>query len=129
MKYLITHIPVHRSNYPLKDMEHVSYDSQVIEADSFADAEKKRHDYWRIPDIIPQIISIIRLMEMAQRNDHPIINQKPYSCPVCHGKGIVPSDYYTSVGSTLRTNEACRTCKGKGIVWCHEVDNDTAHNQ
>ena len=43
---------------------------------------------------------------------------KPHLCPVCQGRGTVPSGFY-SMG-TLSSNvtpEQCRSCFGQGIVW------------
>jgi len=45
---------------------------------------------------------------------------KPYTCPVCGGRGIVPAGFYTSVGyysTTGNTTEHCRSCSGTGIIW------------
>ena len=45
--------------------------------------------------------------------------RSPYCCPVCSGRGIVPSGFYTfKSGGILTTNpETCRTCNGAGIIW------------
>lgn len=47
----------------------------------------------------------------------------PHKCPVCEGRGMVPSTFYQSTAadgtgatSSLGT-ETCRTCGGTGIVW------------
>lgn len=44
---------------------------------------------------------------------------QPYRCPVCNGKGIVPVGFYSTgaVSTNTATDEPCRTCHGKGIVW------------
>jgi len=45
---------------------------------------------------------------------------KPYLCPVCCGKGIVPAGFYnfpSNCGSITSTwAETCRACNGKGII-------------
>jgi DnaJ-class molecular chaperone len=43
---------------------------------------------------------------------------RPYTCPVCAGRGTVPPGFYgwISVASML-TTEKCRSCDGKGLVW------------
>jgi len=45
----------------------------------------------------------------------------PKKCPVCHGKGKLPHNFYNnysgwSVGSSLADVD-CQSCNGKGIVW------------
>lgn len=50
-----------------------------------------------------------------------LFNQmKPYCCPVCGGKGIVPSGFYSFPGNfggvTNTCAETCRACNGKGII-------------
>jgi hypothetical protein len=41
-------------------------------------------------------------------------------CPVCHGRGNVPTGFYRSVGSDTFSSggglELCRSCSGKGWV-------------
>ena len=50
-----------------------------------------------------------------------IVERKPYVCPVCYGKGIVPNGFYlgtSDVWSTFSTEpETCHSCQGTGIVW------------
>lgn len=46
---------------------------------------------------------------------------KPYKCPVCNGKGLVPNGFYLAIGtdtySTSSTKpEECKSCVN-GIVW------------
>lgn len=47
----------------------------------------------------------------------------PHRCPVCDGKGRVPSGFYAPEG-TVRLDEprmeVCRSCFGSGIVWVVE---------
>lgn len=46
---------------------------------------------------------------------------KPYKCPVCNGKGIVPTGFYNSLSgyyiSSTTVSEKCRSCNGTGIIW------------
>ena len=46
---------------------------------------------------------------------------RPYRCPICNGKGIVPNGFYLGVASTWSGTsvapETCRACGGSGIVW------------
>ena len=46
-----------------------------------------------------------------------------YKCPVCDGRGNVPSGFYSSNPNiSRRTNvgEVCRSCNGNGFIWKHE---------
>ena len=43
---------------------------------------------------------------------------KPYTCPVCQGRGFVLCGFYASAGLTSSViPEQCRSCNGAGIVW------------
>ena len=44
---------------------------------------------------------------------------KPYRCPVCGGRGLVPNGFYSfcADSTTAITGETCRTCGGKGVIW------------
>ena len=43
---------------------------------------------------------------------------RPHLCPVCQGRGTVPTGFYSPTGSTSNvTPEQCRTCQGFGMVW------------
>lgn len=45
---------------------------------------------------------------------------KPYKCPVCDGRGVVPGGFYLSVGQSWTSNrsvETCRSCQGTGLIW------------
>lgn len=49
-----------------------------------------------------------------------INSAKPHLCPVCHGKGLVPFDFYLSNMSITIINPSlitCRTCIGAGVLW------------
>lgn len=52
--------------------------------------------------------------------DYPPIN-RPYTCPVCGGNGLVPNGFYTRTsevwGTTSTVPDTCRSCNGTGIVW------------
>ena len=45
----------------------------------------------------------------------------PYCCPVCGGKGVVPTGFYEgwSGGSSsdFFMPETCRSCNGTGVIW------------
>lgn len=48
---------------------------------------------------------------------------KPYKCPVCEGRGIVPGGFYASIGpysTSTSVTEPCRACEGTGIIWGNE---------
>ena len=45
---------------------------------------------------------------------------KPHRCPICLGRGIVTSDFYSLSYTTKAAPQMCRTCKGKGIIWALE---------
>lgn len=40
----------------------------------------------------------------------------PHKCPICEGRGQVPSSFYDGM-STNAANTTCRSCYGTGIVW------------
>jgi len=40
----------------------------------------------------------------------------PHVCPVCSGRGNVPSGFYYG-GTTTNAFEECRACNGKGVLW------------
>ena len=46
---------------------------------------------------------------------------KPYKCPVCTGRGVMPFGFYNTETRGLidwtKPAETCRTCDGEGIVW------------
>ena len=45
----------------------------------------------------------------------------PYKCPVCEGRGQVPSGFYTNTTGSWAIanfgNEVCRSCQGTGVIW------------
>jgi hypothetical protein len=53
--------------------------------------------------------------------------QIPHKCPICNGRGVVPSGFYSGTdyideyGNLLWTSsdavEKCRACDGTGIIW------------
>ena len=48
------------------------------------------------------------------------MSKTPHKCPVCSGRGQVPSGFYDQIGlaSSIDTStETCRSCGGSGIVW------------
>ena len=55
------------------------------------------------------------------------MNEQPFKCPICEGKGIVPGGFYTATGETWtsdRTTEICRACSGTGLVWGEDDSNE-----
>lgn len=40
--------------------------------------------------------------------------KEPYTCPVCSGRGTVPSGFYSG---TCSIEDPCHACGGTGIVW------------
>lgn len=71
------------------------------------------------PDSLPEY----QLPESYGGNWAPVVlKKKPYKCPVCNGKGIVPNGFYSCVGDTIISTtttipEQCRSCKGTGVIW------------
>ena len=68
--------------------------------------------------------STIVLPESYGGNWHPAqltFERKPYRCPVCSGKGLVPNSFYSCIGNTIISTstapEQCKSCKGTGVVW------------
>jgi hypothetical protein len=55
-------------------------------------------------------------------NNKTVQLQGPYKCPVCEGRGTVPSGFYnqgtwgTWVVSAWGV-EMCRSCQGTGVLW------------
>ncbi len=44
--------------------------------------------------------------------------RQPFCCPVCGGRGLVATNFYTANSySTSTEPESCRSCSGTGIVW------------
>ena len=45
----------------------------------------------------------------------------PYRCPVCKGRGMMPTAFYLMPGGTTGTSdtgeESCHSCHGTGLVW------------
>ena len=47
-------------------------------------------------------------------------DKKPYCCPVCGGKGLLPHGFYIpskAFSSCSTEPETCRTCGGTGVIW------------
>lgn len=48
-------------------------------------------------------------------------DKKPYTCPVCFGRGHVSNGFYSTTGNTWVTSttmpEPCRSCGGTGVIW------------
>lgn len=51
---------------------------------------------------------------------------RPYCCPVCLGKGVMPSRFYRTPSQWTTSDGGipvgCRSCGGRGIVWSAEPD-------
>lgn len=45
--------------------------------------------------------------------------KQPHKCPVCDGRGIMPSAFYEVPCKipSVDGSEWCRACEGKGILW------------
>ena len=43
----------------------------------------------------------------------------PHTCPVCHGRGTVPGNFYSRLGVGANSNDltTCRACSGAGVLW------------
>lgn len=43
----------------------------------------------------------------------------PHRCPVCHGRGTVPENFYSRLGVGANSNDLtmCRACSGAGALW------------
>lgn len=41
----------------------------------------------------------------------------PHRCPVCEGRGFLPSGFYAGASSASTAPEGCRSCRGTGVVW------------
>lgn len=55
-------------------------------------------------------------------NAYRILNtKKPFTCPVCIGRGFVSGGFYNSTGNSWVTTttapEPCRSCNETGAVW------------
>ena len=47
-----------------------------------------------------------------------------YKCPVCEGRGTVPTNFYNTYGSPTIVNTTevtCRSCNGKGVIFDSEA--------
>lgn len=58
-------------------------------------------------------------MKNKKNKKHKGKDLRPYCCPVCRGKGVLPSGFYKIDGAIgVDTNyQFCRSCNGTGIVW------------
>ncbi len=50
---------------------------------------------------------------------------KPYKCPVCEGKGMVPGGFYDILPNNTTLSYpapvSCRSCGGTGVIWDPEI--------
>lgn len=80
-------------------------------------------DFVRIPEKNESTLpSYNCLPEYNGGNYYHILNtKKPFTCPVCMGRGFVSGGFYSSTGNSWVTTttapEECRSCKGTGVVW------------
>ena len=43
--------------------------------------------------------------------------RKPHTCPICHGRGTVPHDFYTGTKlAGVTEGVKCRACDGRGVI-------------
>ena len=45
--------------------------------------------------------------------------RKPYCCPVCNGRGVLPQGFYNTserFASSSLADIQCRSCNGRGII-------------
>lgn len=55
-------------------------------------------------------------IDLLYGSDEPAPRRRKLQrCPVCGGRGEVPSGFYDGIPKT-NTHEMCRTCGGRGIV-------------
>ena len=49
--------------------------------------------------------------------------RRPFKCPVCGGRGIVPNGFYDIFPQSITsiTSETCKTCHGTGIIWGEDI--------
>lgn len=70
----------------------------------------------------PKEIQPVAIPEYDDGNTYRILNtKKPFTCPVCVGRGFVSGGFYSSTGNTWVSSttapDTCRSCKGTGVVW------------
>lgn len=56
------------------------------------------------------------------------------ACPVCHGHGIIPEDFYIAVLGRLADNtsispETCKNCHGSGIIYTPKENKTDSDNE
>jgi|LSQX01.3.fsa_nt_gb DnaJ-class molecular chaperone len=49
--------------------------------------------------------------------------RRPFKCPVCGGRGIVPNGFYDIFPQSITSiiPETCKTCHGSGIIWGENI--------
>lgn len=60
------------------------------------------------------------LISFKARRFGDCYESKPYICPVCYGRGQVPSSFYNPRVKETTANsdyQKCKSCGGTGIVW------------
>jgi hypothetical protein len=83
-----------------------------------------------ISHIVKKIYKAFKIKEENGELIKPIIEEnnkkeslwqpRPYKCPVCGAKGVVPKGFYSKsflIPAINHNDETCNTCKGTGIVW------------
>lgn len=73
-------------------------------------------------DEVPKEKQLLEMPECNGGNAYRILNtKKPFTCPVCMGRGFVSGGFYSSTGNSWVTTttapDTCRSCNGTGVVW------------
>lgn len=71
------------------------------------------------PHRCPAVVPLVPLVPSFTSLSLPF--KRPHTCPVCLGRGRVAEGFYAPVHETSRSTgagtEACRACRGAGVIW------------